>query len=195
MHGQGSNAIHFEHQLRSLKKLLDDDIEFVFLDAPIVFESPYLEQFYDMDFYSWFETINTDKTEHELQIAVQYLINKIEQIGKIDAVVGFSQSGMLIEHMERMCLAQKLPKMWNLSIMYSCITVKTILGQSHSTELLPFNNIYIYGEKEPDNIKEIIPNLYEKEKQQVLVHDLGHDIPSDILFTKSLTDAIKSIIF
>lgn len=91
LHGSGASGAIFSSQLAPLRALLPSTYTFDFLDAPNECNAaPELSGIYPAPYYCFFER----HSEEEMQAAVEFVKEVVEEDGPYDMIMGFSQVTM-----------------------------------------------------------------------------------------------------
>ncbi|KAL2911188.1 hypothetical protein HK105_209354, partial [Polyrhizophydium stewartii] len=177
-HGQGSNTIHMEHQLSSIKAALGETAEFVFIQAPHATKSSYLSEFYEgMDWFEWIP--RNSQTQADVKALIAYAMQQLEKIGHVDVLLGFSQGAMVVELLDRLVQAGSIKRTWRLSVLCSGISPSSWQLPSSLATSTPHDapSIHIFGTNEHKAFQTQLPACYAADKQLVIRHAAGHDIP------------------
>ncbi|KAL2911124.1 hypothetical protein HK105_209421, partial [Polyrhizophydium stewartii] len=193
-HGQGSNAIHMEHQLSAIKAALGETAEFVFIQAPHAAKSSYLSKFYEgMDWFEWLP--RNSKSQAHVDSLVLYATQQLQQIGHVDVLLGFSQGAMVVELLDRLTQAGKIKRTWQLSVLCSGVVLTSWqlpLGMLLSQSKIKTTSIHIFGTNDHTAFQTQLPARYAAEMQTVFKHAAGHDIPRDDEFGRKVAEAIMA---
>ncbi|KAL2911159.1 hypothetical protein HK105_209385 [Polyrhizophydium stewartii] len=190
-HGQGSNTIHMEHQLSSIKAALGETAEFVFIQAPHATKSSYLSEFYEgMDWFEWIP--RNSQTQADVKALIAYAMQQLEKIGHVDVLLGFSQGAMVVELLDRLVQAGSIKRTWRLSVLCSGISPSSWQLPSSLATSTPHDapSIHIFGTNEHKAFQTQLPACYAADKQLVIRHAAGHDIPRNDEFGRKVAEAI-----
>ncbi|KAG9415666.1 hypothetical protein AC1031_000049 [Aphanomyces cochlioides] len=183
-HGRGSNPHHFKHQLSPIIAELGDSVEWIFLQGSFTCSDSDLQEFYpNMDFYSWF-------TESEIPaVTLGRIFKDLAGLGKVDAIVGFSEGALVVEALDVLASQGRQPKIWRTSILASSPGLSKFLPQSEADEIQTLNvpSIFFHGPQDaPISIKYWSPTI--------LLHESGHDVSHDPRFVYLASEAIRKAI-
>ncbi|KAL2917081.1 hypothetical protein HK105_203513 [Polyrhizophydium stewartii] len=193
-HGQGSNTIHMEHQLSSIKAALGETAEFVFIQAPHATKSSYLSEFYEgMDWFEWIP--RNSQTQADVKALIAYAMQQLEKIGHVDVLLGFSQGAMVVELLDRLVQAGSIKRTWRLSVLCSGISPSSWQLPSSLATSTPHDapSIHIFGTNEHKAFQTQLPACYAADKRAVIKHAAGHDLPRDSKFGSRVAEAIWDV--
>ncbi|KAL2912373.1 hypothetical protein HK105_208147 [Polyrhizophydium stewartii] len=190
-HGQGSNAIHMEHQLSAVKAALGETASFVLIQAPHSAKSSHLSKFYgDMDWFEWLPLESPSQEDVEASIA--YVTQQLAQIGHVDVLLGFSQGAVVVELLDRFAHSSRIKRTWQLSVLCSGLALPPSLCPSSLLPGEPHDvpSMHIFGTNEDQAVQAQLPARYVDDKRALIKHAAGHDIPRDADFGRTVAQAI-----
>ncbi|KAJ3267798.1 hypothetical protein HDV01_004027 [Terramyces sp. JEL0728] len=188
-HGQATSSFVMDKQLSELKKRLGTFAEFYFIQArKQVFSNTKLEKYYDSKWYEWWPGRFIRKSQVEATLA--QVVEVLDMIGPVDALLGFSQGGSLVELLDRQAHNGVIRKSWNFSILLSGGPLKSITLPWRFTRGIPgglkTTSIIVKDVNEKLEIK----HRYDSNLQCLIEHNYGHVIPQTIEFNRKFGDLI-----
>ncbi|KAJ3205291.1 hypothetical protein HDU67_008931 [Dinochytrium kinnereticum] len=200
LHGQGSNAIHMEHQMSTLRKFLGDKVNFIYIQAPLPVAKSYLSQYYDD--MQWFEWMTQNPQGPVVESMLSYVLEKIAAVGRVDGILGFSQGAILVSMLDRMASHGKCDRSWRFSVLCSAVALPSTRLPPSSLGLTPsilrrqqldVPSIHVWGAKEEPRFHAGLKSQYLPERVMAVQHSGGHDLPKDEASAQALSHAILQI--
>lgn len=200
LHGRGTNAKIFEMQTARIREALDDH-EFVFIDGPITTVPAEGASAVTEEFYGYFEQEITVSSAKEL---VLNMIEFVENNGPFDAVMGYSEGGivaamLLVEDARQFFAGFKCgilfsaappldPDVVRGGILRSVdpdrdgilVHVPTAhIGGSNDCleQLIQLSPMAPLWSKSPALLHDALARLCDDKYRQEFLHSQGHDIP------------------
>jgi acyl carrier protein len=193
LHGQGTSAQIFSSQLSEVMKTLGSTAEFLFLEAGNEWKGKSeLKDVYDSKWYEWWPSVFI--TKKTVKKSFESVVDKLYEIGPIDAILGFSQGASLVELLDRRAHEGSIQKTWNFSVLLSPVPLKSItLPKSYNHGVkggLPGPALMVRGVKERNFIGNAMLDRYDVNSQELIEHPKGHEIPLNAEFTKRFAEKI-----
>lgn len=219
LHGAGSSAIIFKLQIRHITQRLQDQFDFVFLDAP--FESnpgPDILPFFDGcdPFYSW-ETGEDDEPAawNRIRQVIREALEADNRLSKERSslktgILGFSEGASLVAGLLKQQSFEvtkgnlsELGCYFDFAILFSPVYY---LGNSTFIEQTPslhrefiqhkvdVPSLHIYGLSDPvlHLVKGVISGFVE-DKRATMCLEMSHTLPSQVGEIERVVDAIKEM--
>jgi hypothetical protein len=125
---------------------------------------------------------------------LEAVIEELNAIGPVDALLGFSQGATLVELLDSRVEDGYIRKTWNFSILISGAPLKSMFlpakyTANRSTEL-DVPAIHIRGVLERKTLMNSLLDRYVVGKRELLEHAKGHEIPNSKEFARSLAEKI-----
>ncbi|EGZ29992.1 hypothetical protein PHYSODRAFT_469031 [Phytophthora sojae] len=218
LHGFRTNVQVMQSQTRGLREALGPDAEFVFLNGP--FEARgrtdrIIERMFGdtAPFYEWWGARSLEKEEREdieaeegvpkgttkrwclefddIDRAIEYMDEKLNELGEFDLAVGFSQGSIMLTILS-MWYLKKANKCWWKLVLCVCgvypqgINVRELFETHEGQKILvPVPSIHVVGKKDSlykDSL--VLKDMYTPHakgsplERLLLEHDGGHKFPS-----------------
>ncbi|KAL2911475.1 hypothetical protein HK105_209054 [Polyrhizophydium stewartii] len=190
-HGQRRNNMHLEYQLSVIKSALGEAAEFVFIQAPIALEISDLARFYEgMKWFEW-QPLES-QTQADVDALIEYITHKLEEIGQVDALLGFSQGATVVELLDRLAQAGRIKAKWRLSLLCSGVSLSSLGLPGILAASGPYDvaSIHVFGTNDQMVLQSRQLECYAADKRVVITHSAGHGIPLDADFGHKVAEAV-----
>ncbi|KAK6092332.1 hypothetical protein MT418_007283 [Batrachochytrium dendrobatidis] len=190
-HGRGSNAIHMQFQLSTIKAILGNNVEFIFIQGQHKTNAAVKWGNDPLEWFKWFTFIQPSISEKKS--LAEYISKQLEQIGPVDALIGFSEGALVVEMLDRLSIKGKIKRSWNFSILCSGQPLLSMLCSfpfklAHDDLALPC--IYTHGSNE-NSVG--ISAKYCRDMKTTIKHFSKHDIPRDHQYAGRVANAIQEM--
>ncbi|KAI8892028.1 serine hydrolase-domain-containing protein [Globomyces pollinis-pini] len=192
LHGQGANKDILKLQLSHIKRYLGWNLECIFIEALNACDSEFAA-LYNTQGYQWWCDGSDKKDVYK---SLKFVWDSITKLGSVDAIMGFSQGGTLIELLDQFAASQiGLMKTWKFSVILSAIPMNPYEFENIYSELplkpLKSRCIIVSGIKERLMLSNFskISDRYDY-SSVIIEHTQGHEIPQYEKFTKSFCEQL-----
>ncbi|TMW64915.1 hypothetical protein Poli38472_009082 [Pythium oligandrum] len=208
-HGIRTNSKVMMNQAKGLRAALGDKAEFIFMDAPHPAAGPTDETVLrhhaqDAPFFEWWyenhekipkipENENWSWHLDKFDDTIAFMDAKMQELGPIDVVVGFSQGATLLTVLSAWAAAHN-KKWWKLCMCFGGVSVQAMNCRAlfetpdRRRICVPFPSIHVIGKTDPlykDGMNLVeqydpypVMNLASPVKREVFYHDGGHKFPT-----------------
>ncbi|KAJ3325488.1 hypothetical protein HDV06_004347, partial [Boothiomyces sp. JEL0866] len=193
-HGQATSASIMQNQLEQVKAALGSKTEMYFIQAEkeVSHGAGELKKYYDSKWYEWWSGSLIRKSQ--VSKTLNSVVEKLNELGQVDALLGFSQGASLIELLDRKAEAKEIVKTWKFSVLLSGTPIKSITLPSKLNKGvqggIPSSSIIVNGVKELARLNRGLVDRYNVNYREIVEHSGGHEIPQNLEFTRRLADKI-----
>ncbi|KAI8833232.1 hypothetical protein BJ741DRAFT_566300 [Chytriomyces cf. hyalinus JEL632] len=192
-HGAGTSSKIFDAQTLGIQNTLPD-AEFIFMDGckETTHADDGVKRFFNGPYFKWW-TPNMIGRTLGIGKAVDQVVQQMNSLGPIDGILGFSQGAELVLHLDAMAANGKIPRNWKFSILLSCchgLNVWAVDGRKNCAS----PSLHVSGSKAERFLAGRAVTCYDKNKVQMLMHDMGHQIPQSGAFVVQFEEAVRSIL-
>ncbi|KAI8899390.1 hypothetical protein BC833DRAFT_619492 [Globomyces pollinis-pini] len=198
-HGSGSTAEIFSLQLQQIMKELGSKCDFYFIEAPheVGMANNQLSKYYESKhWYQWWGNKwlgDNFITRKAVKTSLETVYVQLKKIGRVDALLGFSQGASLIELLDRKAQAHEIEKSWNFSILISGLPIKSPILPKKYTKGLPGGimspALLVHAVEEREYTMGLL-DRYNVDYRDMMEHDKGHEVPRQVEFSRRLSDKI-----
>ncbi|KUJ13196.1 uncharacterized protein LY89DRAFT_687410 [Mollisia scopiformis] len=201
LHGSGSSAEIMETQIANIRSLLPSTYVFDFLDAPIECDAAAeLEGLFPGPYYCFFDKYS----EEEMQKAIEFVHEVVEEDGPYDCVMGFSQgASVAAAYIAQQQLQGPFKEVSFKLAVFLCaalvppqITTNEPLSNAiGALGLIDIPTVHVIGRKDPCQAQSLgLVKSCTSSMAQVLLTDGGHDVPRDAINAKKIALGIERVI-
>ncbi|KAJ3163254.1 hypothetical protein HDU86_002424 [Geranomyces michiganensis] len=194
LHGNWTSGEIFSLQMRAIADLAGKAVEFIFVDAPFKEATSYVSTYFDGPYYSWF---NKHSKTSDVKRVLAHLQQKLETVGPIDGLLGFSYGATTVDFLDRMTQIGKLKRTWRFSVLLAGSPIPSrkvatkYQGPNGSLNLGPSLHVWS-GPIEEANAKVLIKR-YPEHNRRIMTHEEGHKIPYSTAFANNFVRAVKDM--
>ncbi|KAE8441695.1 hypothetical protein EG329_004568 [Mollisiaceae sp. DMI_Dod_QoI] len=198
LHGSGSSAKIMESQIANIRSHFPSPYTFDFLDSPVECKAAAeLEGVYPGPYYCFFEK----HSEEEMQKAIDFVREIVEEDGPYACVIGFSQGASVaaayIAQQQQSGSFEDEPFKVAVFLCAALIppqiaTDDELVNTIGSLGPIDISTVHVIGRKDPcaPQSLELVKSCTQN-TAQVLLNDGSHDIPRDAIMTKNIAASIE----
>ncbi|KAJ3270426.1 hypothetical protein HDV01_007836 [Terramyces sp. JEL0728] len=134
---------------------------------------------------SWYSKLFKNDQKAKLNLLMTRVYEKLVEIGKVDAILGFADAAALIEILDGKVQSNEIAITWNFSILLSGSPVKSKSRCPH-----PATALIVNGEKEGIKVRTGLLDRYNVLSREHLEHNSGQEIPQNTEFIRKFADKI-----
>lgn len=222
LHGFGTNSSIMRHQIAGFRNNLQACAEFVFLDAPNIVEEQCQDKMITRKFghlkpfRQWYTVQNRKDSKdtvwcreyNAIDRAIEYIERKVSLLGRIDAVLAFSQGTAVATLLTAMYKHEKRPCPWKICVCVCGIPVRDrrfrhFFEREGKRFEIPLPSVHVYSPQDPlyleakDLSRMYIGGVFsDLPYRSTHEFDGGHKFPSVIKYQamyRHISDQIKKV--